>query len=164
MADGGNFANGAVTGAFSYLFSQGAESARKQSREVAVPDGIKRAVEATFEANFGGSINVDQVKLIENSRWANFLDGVTGFFTGGQYGIVATTQPDRIYLSSRITSAQFFGAPELILHEYYHVIMQWNTGSMNNVNYLMNSSRWEQPAIRFGQDNAGLYQSYQGGP
>jgi hypothetical protein len=88
----------------------------------------------------------------------------TGHTTGGSYGITATTQVDRIYLSSRITANQFFADSELVLHEYYHVVRQWNTGALNNFRYLINPSRWEQPAMDFGRNYRGLYESYLGGP
>lgn len=161
---GGSFASGAITGTFSYAFSRAVDGARKRAREVAVPDEIKRAVESTLQDAFSNAVNVDKIKVVENSKWADFLSGFTELLTAGRYWVFATTQRDAIYLNSRITAGDFFGDPELLLHEYYHVIRQWNTGAMTNFNYATNPSKWEIPAEIFGQQYRGTYQNHLGGP
>jgi hypothetical protein len=47
---------------------------------------------------------------------------------------VATTRRNKIRLKCSIES--FIEDPELVLHEYCHVLRQWNTGSLNRRRYL----------------------------
>ncbi len=47
---------------------------------------------------------------------------------------VATTRRGRIYL--RGSAAEFFANPWLMLHEYCHVITQWQPGSLTVARYL----------------------------
>jgi hypothetical protein len=158
------FANGAVSAAFVHMFGEAAASNRPSSREVAIPEDAKYGVEKTLEAKLGHAVNVDQIKVIENSKWANFVSGVKELISGGSYIVTATTQRDTIYLSSHITADQFFADPELLLHEYYHVVNQWNNGSMSNFSYIVNPTKWETPAYNFGSQNAGMYQFFRGDP
>ena len=66
----------------------------------------------------------------------------------------ATTRRNTIYL--RGTLDEFFADPELMLHEYFHVLRQWNRGRMNLWDYLVEwwhrgywESRYERQARRF---------------
>lgn len=52
---------------------------------------------------------------------------------------VATTRSGTIYLCG--SAEAFFDDPELMLHEYYHVIRQWNTGELSVLRYLAESAR-----------------------
>ena len=66
----------------------------------------------------------------------------------------ATTRHNTIYLRGSVDD--FFADPELLLHEYFHVLRQWNRGRMNVVDYLLEWSRrgywqnrYERQARRF---------------
>jgi hypothetical protein len=47
---------------------------------------------------------------------------------------VATTRAGRIYL--RGAASEFFANPSLMLHEYCHVIRQWQAGTLTLTRYL----------------------------
>jgi hypothetical protein len=90
---------------------------------------------------------VDQVRVIENSWYAK-LHGRAQ----------ATTRPGRIYL--RGGAEQFFADPELVLHEYYHVLRQWAPGELTIARYLWESwkrgyldNRFEIEAREFAADH-----------
>ena len=94
----------------------------RASREAAVPEALKGALERLLGADIG------QVKVIEHS-WLVRLHGRA----------VATTRPQRIYL--RGSAAEFFANPWLILHEYCHVIRQWQCGQLTVARYLIECLR-----------------------
>ncbi len=158
---GGKFANGASSAAFAALIRPG--SKKPISQEVEVPEEIKRAVSKAFESSFNRdklmdlNLNIDSVNVIENSRWANFVSGFTELVTLGNYYIAATTQKDTIYLSVHTSAAMFFSDHELVLHEYYHVLMQWNNNRMNNFSYLVNSTKLENEASNFAINNVNAF-------
>ena len=67
---------------------------------------------------------------------------------------IATTRHNTIYLRGSVDD--FFANPELLLHEYFHVLRQWNRGRMNVVDYLLEwhrngywQNRYERQARRF---------------
>lgn len=68
------------------------------------------------------------VRIVEYS-WINALHGWP----------LAVTRRDRIYL--RWGLAEFAARPELVLHEYFHVMAQWNTGRLTAWRYLVQSCR-----------------------
>ena len=94
----------------------------RASREAAVPEALKGALERLLGAEIG------QVKVIEHS-WLVRLHGRA----------VATTRPQRIYL--RGSAAEFFANPWLMLHEYCHVIRQWQCGQLTVARYLIECLR-----------------------
>jgi hypothetical protein len=53
--------------------------------------------------------------------------------------VSATTRRGRIYL--RGSAAQFVRSPELLLHEYCHVLHQWEPGRLTRRRYLLESLR-----------------------
>ena len=55
------------------------------------------------------------------------------------FGMQATTRPNRILLAG--SGAQFIADPELLLHEYYHVVRQWRTGCLTRWRYLKECMR-----------------------
>lgn len=66
----------------------------------------------------------------------------------------ATTRRNTIYLRGSL--AEFLADPELMLHEYFHVLRQWNRGRMNLWDYLAEwrrrgywENRYERQARRF---------------
>lgn len=86
---------------------------------------------------------VDDVVLVENSWYARLHAGAR-----------ATTRRNRILLAG---SARDFAAdPALMLHEYYHVLRQWNPGRLTIWRYLVEwlqrgylENRYERHARRF---------------
>jgi hypothetical protein len=106
-------------------------------RRYVLPQAVAAALEQVFEEPADGVI------VIEHSRYARLHRGMT-----------ATTRPNRILLA--ISGAEFVASPELLLHEYYHVICQWRTGYLTRWRYLMEcvrcgywQNRYEQEAREF---------------
>lgn len=92
---------------------------------------LPRTVSAALEAVFAQP--VDGVIITENSLYAR-----------AHLGMCATTRPNRILLA--IGGAEFAANPELLLHEYCHVIRQWRPGHLTRLRYLLESARcgyWE---------------------
>jgi hypothetical protein len=87
-------------------------------RSVPVPE----IVGASLELLFGEGVN--QVRVIEHS-WFVRLHGRA----------VATTRRRRIYL--RGSAADFFQNPWLMLHEYCHVLKQWEPRTLTVTRYLV---------------------------
>jgi hypothetical protein len=83
-------------------------------------------VRAALERVFGEPVN--DVVVIENSRYAR-----------AHLRAHATTRPNRILLA--ISGAEFSRNPELLLHEYFHVLRQWRPGRMTRWRYLKESAR-----------------------
>ena len=99
-------------------------------RRYALPQKTRAALERVFEAP------LDQIIVIENSLYAR-----------AHLGMCATTRPNRILLA--ITGAQFAANPELLLHEYFHVIRQWRPGHLTRWRYLTESVRRGYRANRY---------------
>ena len=95
---------------------------RSKNPSVAIPE----AVSASLELLFGE--RVTHVRVIEHS-WFARLHGRA----------VATTRRRCIYL--RGSAAEFFGNPWLMLHEYCHVLKQWEPGTLTVPRYLMECLR-----------------------
>lgn len=68
------------------------------------------------------------VIIIEHSRYARL-----------HLGMIATTRPNRILLAG--AGARFIADPELLLHEFFHVLRQWRTGRLTRWRYLRESVR-----------------------
>jgi hypothetical protein len=88
-----------------------------RSARAEVPEPVRQALERLLAAR------IAHVKVIEHS-WFVRLHGRA----------LATTRPQRIYL--RGSAAEFFADPWLMLHEYCHVIRQWQCGSLTVPRYL----------------------------
>ena len=71
---------------------------------------------------------VSAVVVIENSRYAR-----------AHLGMRATTRPNRILLG--ISGAEFIGNPDMLLHEYFHVLRQWRPGHLTRWRYLKEAAR-----------------------
>jgi hypothetical protein len=102
-----------------------------------MPAALRRALEAVF----GDA--VDDVQIVERSWYARLHRGAR-----------ATTRRNRILL--RGSHQEFFADPELLLHEYFHVLRQWNRGRMSLPSYLVEwlrcgywNNRYERQARRF---------------
>ncbi|HXW74878.1 MAG TPA: hypothetical protein VEK10_08705 [Steroidobacteraceae bacterium] len=91
---------------------------------------------------------IGHVRVIEHS-WYVRLHGRA----------VATTRVRRIYL--RGSAAEFFADPWLMLHEYCHVIRQWQPGTLTVTRYLLEcfkrgywNNRFEVEARAFADEHA----------
>jgi hypothetical protein len=91
-------------------------------RQASVPPHVRAALESILASP------IDHVAVIEHSRLAR-LHGRA----------VATTRRRRIYL--RGSAAEFFANPWLMLHEYCHVMCQWEPGSLTLGRYLIECAR-----------------------
>jgi len=91
-------------------------------REVAPPPALAAALQELLGAS------IAQVRVIEHSRFVR-LHGRA----------LATTRRRRIYL--RGPAAAFFSSPWLMLHEYWHVLGQWERGSLTVPRYLLECLR-----------------------
>jgi len=111
-------------------------------RAVSPPPHVQSALAQLFPDMLGV---LDAVRVIEYS-WLAWL----------HVKAVATTRRRRIYL--RGSAASFFENPELMLHEYCHVMCQWETGRLSRRAYLREWLRngyfengFEVEARRFAQ-------------
>jgi len=103
----------------------------------AMPERLRRSLIALLgEA-------VDDVEIIERSPYARL-----------HFGARATTRRNRILL--RGSAGEFFADPALVLHEYFHVLRQWNVGRLSTLAYLGEwlrrgywANRYERQARRF---------------
>ena len=93
----------------------------RAGRVAALPDAVSNALERLLGERVG------HVKIIEHSWFARL------------HGACATTRLERIYLSG--SAADFFANPWLMLHEYCHVLRQWQTGSLTVPRYLIECLR-----------------------
>jgi len=82
---------------------------------------VPAQIEAALVAVFGEAVR--GVRVIEHSLFARM------------HGAVATTRRRRIYLSG--SAADFFAHPALMLHEYCHVLLQWEAGRLTNARYFV---------------------------
>ncbi|WP_161810240.1 eCIS core domain-containing protein [Steroidobacter agaridevorans] len=87
---------------------------------------IPAPIASALREVFGES--VDHVRVIENSLYARM-----------HLGARATTRRGRILL--RGSAKDFWNDPELILHEYFHVLRQWQTRRLTIWRYLQESAR-----------------------
>ena len=88
----------------------------KIGRAVTLPDSLRRALESVLGEP------VAQVRIIERSLYARL-----------HLRAVATTRRRRIYL--RGAAQEFFDDPWLMLHEYCHVLKQWEPGDLTLARY-----------------------------
>jgi hypothetical protein len=91
-------------------------------REAPVPAQLRAALESLLAAPIG------HIRVIEYS-WLARLHGRA----------VATTRARRIYL--RGSAQDFFANPWLVLHEYCHVVCQWQPGTLSVPRYLIECAR-----------------------
>lgn len=111
-------------------------------RKVALPGSLRAALEAVFgEA-------VSQVRITENSLYARMHPHT-----------IATTRRRRIYL--RGSAEDFFGDPWLLLHEYCHVLKQWEPRQLTIARYCLQwlrhgyyNNRFEVEARAFADRHA----------
>jgi len=113
----------------------------RAGREAAVPEAVSGALEQLLGERIG------HVRVIEHSWFARL------------HGAFATTRLQRIYLAG--SAADFFDNPWLMLHEYCHVLRQWQTGSLTVRRYLIEwvrrgywNNRFEVEAREFADQRA----------
>src|SRR5689334_5085802 len=87
---------------------------------------MPKKLEGALIALFGN--DVVHVKIIEHSLFARL-----------HWGALATTRRRRIYL--RESAEDFFNDPILVLHEYFHVMRQWEPRTLTSWRYVMESLR-----------------------
>jgi hypothetical protein len=86
---------------------------------------------------------VDHIRIVEHSIYARL-----------HFGATATTRRNRILL--RNSAQSFWRDPDLVLHEYFHVLRQWQPRRLTIVRYLLEwlrsgyfRNRFEVEARRF---------------
>jgi hypothetical protein len=114
----------------------------KSSREAPLPGEVRAALEEIFGES------VAHVRVIEHSLFARL-----------HLRALATTRRGCIYLSG--DAAAFFANPWLLLHEYWHVIGQWQRGTLTVPRYLREclergywNNRFEVEAREFADAHA----------
>lgn len=86
------------------------------------PPELRRALQEIFGER------IDHVRVIEHSLYARL-----------HFGARATTRRNRILL--RDSAAAFWRDPALVLHEYFHVLRQWQPRRLTIWRYLVESAR-----------------------
>ncbi|MFO1454684.1 MAG: hypothetical protein U1F18_00430 [Steroidobacteraceae bacterium] len=117
-------------------------------RKVPLPPHVR----ATLYRLFGDA--VDLVEIVEHS-WFTKLHGRAH----------ATTRRRRIYL--RGSAADFFDDPVLMLHEYFHVLRQWEPRELSVGRYLLEwfrrgywDNRYEIEAREFTEDQVHRFRAW----
>ena len=113
----------------------------KLGREFPMPVSVLAALERVFD------VTVHGVKVVEHSLYAR-----------AHWGMAATTRRGLVLLTG--SGQDFLRCHELILHEYFHVIRQWNTGRMTRCGYVAecirrgyHHNRFESEARAFAADS-----------
>jgi hypothetical protein len=113
-----------------------------------LPESVAGALEQVFAEPVGGVI------VIEHSRYARL-----------HRGACATTRPNRILLA--MSGAEFVADPDLLLHEFFHVLCQWGTGHLTRCRYVVESARcgywnnrYEREAREFAAGAVARYRRY----
>jgi Domain of unknown function (DUF4157) len=99
-------------------------------RPYPMPKPVIAALERVFD------MPVSTVKVVEHSVYARC-----------HLGMLATTRRNTILLA--IGGDEFISDPQLLLHEYFHVVRQWNTGRLTRSGYLIESLRYGYRDNRF---------------
>jgi hypothetical protein len=124
---------------------------------VHVPTELRDALAEVF-----GATNVDAVGVVAESGRAKLFDAALGLLGGG---LLATTTRNTIHLPGGADS--FFADDWLVLHEYYHVLRQWNPGSLTTAGYLLEElrpgpNRFESEASAFADENLERFMDLRG--
>lgn len=91
-------------------------------RSVPVPSDLAHALEAIFREP------VQHIRVIEHSQYARL-----------HIGARATTRRGRILLAG--SADAFWRDPELVLHEYFHVLCQWQPRRLTILRYVIEFAR-----------------------
>jgi hypothetical protein len=110
-------------------------------RRAALPESVQIALTKFF------GDDIVRVEVIEHS-----------FFARLHWNALATTRRRRIYL--RGNAKDFFNDPALVIHEYFHVMKQWEPRLLTLRRYVLEwlrhgywSNRFEVEARQFTADN-----------
>jgi hypothetical protein len=110
-------------------------------RRAALPESVRIALAKLF------GDDIARVEVIEKS-----------FFARLHWNALATTRHRHIYL--RGNAEDFFNDPALLMHEYFHVMKQWEPRVLTSRRYVVEwlrhgywSNRFEVEARRFTADN-----------
>ncbi len=110
-------------------------------RDVRIPDHVRASLADVFRGA------VEDVRVIEHS-WFAWLHARA----------LATTRPGCIYL--RGSADEFFENPEMVLHEFYHVLGQWQPRALTVGRYVREwlrkgywDNRFEVEAREFATDH-----------
>ena len=110
-------------------------------RRAALPESVRIALAKVF------GDEIARVRVIEKS-----------FFARLHWNALATTRRRRIYL--RGNAEDFFNDPALMIHEYFHVMKQWEPRLLTSGRYVLEwlrngywSNRFEVEARQFTEDN-----------
>jgi hypothetical protein len=116
-------------------------------KSVRPPPGVRESLKSFF----GDA--VDHVRIVEHSLFARL-----------HLRAIATTRKRSIYLSG--SAEDFFSDPVLMLHEYCHVLNQWEPGELTTWRYLGEcmrrgywDNRFEIEAREFAEDNLYRFRS-----
>jgi hypothetical protein len=100
---------------------------------------------------------VDHVRIVEHSLYARL-----------HWGASATTRRNRILL--RDSAQSFWSDADLVLHEYFHVVRQWQPGRLTLWRYLVEwarrgywQNRFEREAREFASAHSGRLSPWLGG-
>lgn len=97
-----------------------------------LPDPVADALAQVFGED------VRHVRIVEHSRYARL------------HGARATTRPGVIYV---VTSGEEFARDlDLVLHEYFHVLKQWQPGRLTRLGYLAELVRRGYRANRYERE------------
>lgn len=88
-------------------------------RRAALPPELRATLARVFDGD-----DVDSVEVIEHS-----------WFAWSHLRALATTRRRRIYL--RGSAAEFFADADFVLHEYFHVLRQWEPRRLTVWRYLL---------------------------
>jgi hypothetical protein len=88
---------------------------------VAVPDSIRSALKELISEQ--ASEAIDRIRVLEHSTFARLHGRVR-----------ATTRRRCIFV--RGSGTEFFADPALVLHEYCHVLLQWESGALTVPRYM----------------------------
>jgi hypothetical protein len=82
--------------------------------------------------------DVRHVRIVERSRYARL------------HGARATTRPGIIYVAT--SGEEFARDHDLVLHEYFHVLKQWQPGRMTRLGYVVELVRRGYRANRYERE------------
>ena len=112
-----------------------------------MPESVRSALTRFF------GDGVAHVEVIEHS-----------FFARIHWGAIATTRRRHIYL--RGSAEDFFNDPAMMMHEYCHVINQWEPGLLTSGRYLLEwlrrgywNNRFEVEAREFTANNLSRFRT-----
>jgi len=124
-------------------------------KAVEAPESIRASLKEIFGEP--AALVIDRVRVVERSLFARLHGGAT-----------ATTRRRRIFL--RGSAAEFFSDPVLVLHEYCHVLLQWESGALTTRRYFTEclrrgywNNRYEVEARAFARRHAPQLRALLGG-